>query len=223
MKDRLIIALDVASVSEARRIVRLLRQEISIFKVGLQLYTLGGPDVIRMVHDEGGKVFLDLKFHDIPNTVARACEAAASLGVFMMNLHASGGREMLEAAVASVKNLKKRPILLGVTVLTSRAVGGGLEELVVSLASLCRDARLDGVVCSAFEAAAVRKRCGQDFVIVTPGIRPAGSLANDQKRIATPSEAVSGGADYLVVGRPVLTAKDPIEVVRSLMNEIQRG
>ncbi len=223
MKDRLIIALDVASVSEARRIVRLLRQEISVFKVGLQLYTLGGPDVIRMVHDEGGKVFLDLKFHDIPNTVARACEAAASLGVFMMNLHASGGREMLEAAVASVKNLKKRPILLGVTVLTSRAVGGGLEELVVSLASLCRDARLDGVVCSAFEAAAVRKRCGQDFVIVTPGIRPAGSLANDQKRIATPSEAVSGGADYLVVGRPVLTAKDPIEVVRSLMNEIQRG
>lgn len=216
MKNRLIIALDVDSVAEARRLVRLLRQETPLFKVGLQLYTLGGPEVIRMIHDEGGEVFLDLKFHDIPNTVAKACEAADRLGVFMMNLHARGGQEMLKAARAAVC----KSLLLGVTVLTSDRNLPGTSEEVVRLAKECRRAGLSGVVCSAREALAVRKKCGKRFLIVTPGIRPAGSARNDQGRIATPSKALRSGADYLVVGRPILEAENPREVVRSILAEM---
>lgn len=213
IKNPLIVALDVPSFKEARRFVRLLKKRVSIFKVGLELFTAAGPDVVRMIHDEGGRVFLDLKFHDIPNTVARACEAADRLGVFMMNLHARGGVEMMKAARAAVR----KSLLLGVTVLTSDRNLTGTSKEVIRLAKGCRRAGLSGVVCSAREAKAVRKACGPRFLIVTPGIRPAGSSKDDQKRIVTPAEAVRSGADYIVVGRPILSAPDPLRVVESIL------
>lgn len=212
IENRLIVALDVSSLKEGRRFVRLLKKKVSIFKVGLELFTSAGPDVVRMIHDEGAKVFLDLKFHDIPNTVARACEAADRLGVFMMNLHARGGSEMMKAARSAVR----KSLLLGVTVLTSDSKRKGTSQEVVRLARECRHAGLSGVVCSALEARSVRKACGSRFLIVTPGIRPSGSSKNDQKRIVTPAEAVRLGADYIVVGRPILSAPDPLQVVESI-------
>lgn len=213
MVDPLILALDVESLQEARRFVRLLKGKIKIFKVGLQLFTAAGPDAVKMVQDEGGKVFLDLKFHDIPHTVARACESAARLGVFMLDLHASGGREMLEAARAAVS----KPSLVGVTILTSRASESGTGDEVVRLATLCQESGLDGVVCSPLEIEAVRKACGKNFLIVTPGIRPTGSASGDQKRTSTAAEAIQKGSNYLVVGRPILTAADPVKAVQSLI------
>jgi orotidine-5'-phosphate decarboxylase len=218
--DKLIVALDVDSFKEARRFVRLLKKEVRIYKVGSILFTAAGPDLVKMIRDEGGKVFLDLKYHDIPNTVAKACEAAAGLGLFMLDLHASGGREMLRAARAAVKKGGRSPLLVGVTVLTSRE-GEGISREVVRLAVECRKAGLDGVVCSPREIEAVRVRCGKNFVIVTPGIRPAGSSRqDDQRRVATPSQAIRRGADYLVIGRPILASPRPREVVQSILEEI---
>jgi orotidine-5'-phosphate decarboxylase len=217
---KLIVALDLPTLEEARRLVKLLKEEVSLYKVGSVLFTKAGPEAVAMIRDEGGEVFLDLKFHDIPNTVASACEAASKIdGVFMLNVHASGGKAMLEAASAAVKKTKSKPILLGVTVLTSEASAEASSE-VLRLAMLCKESGLGGVVCSAQEAAAVRKACGKDFVIVTPGIRPTGSAAHDQIRITTPTEAVQNGADYIVVGRPILEASDPLKVVRSILKEI---
>ena len=216
MKDRLIVALDVPSLKEARRFVCLLKEKVSLFKVGLELFTAVGPDVVRMIHDEGGRVFLDLKFHDIPNTVARACEAADRLGVFMMNLHACGGQEMLKAA----ESADRKFLLLGVTVLTSDRNLPGTSDEVVRLAKECRRAGLSGVVCSAREAKAVRKACGPRFLIVTPGIRPSGASRDDQKRVVTPSQAIREGADYIVVGRPILSAADPLQMASSIVKEI---
>lgn len=220
MKDPLIIALDVDSLDEARRFVKLLKKEVSLYKVGSALFTAAGPSAVTMIHDEGGRVFLDLKFHDIPATVARSCEAAAGLGVFMMNVHASGGGEMLRAAAAAVKKSDPPPLLLGVTILTSDAPAGNVSFEVVRLAVLSQESGLSGVVCSAREAAAVRKKCGSDFVIVCPGIRPAGSSKDDQGRVATPAEAIRNGADYIVVGRPILTAPDPVKVAGEILREI---
>lgn len=222
MKDRLILALDVPHLKEARRFVRLLKKGISLFKIGLELFSAEGPSVVKMVHDEGGRVFLDLKFHDIPNTVERACGVVADLGVFMLNVHASGGVEMMKAAARAVRSYKgRKPILLGVTVLTSDAKKVGTSREVVRLAREARASGLNGVVCSALEAAKVRKICGRKFVIVTPGIRPSGSDRGDQKRVATPAWALQSGADYLVVGRPILQSPDPQRTVSEILTEIQ--
>lgn len=219
----MIVALDVGSLQEARRFVRLLKSEVHLYKVGSVLFTAAGPEVVRMIHDEGGRVFLDLKYHDIPNTVAKACEAAAGLGVFMLDLHARGGREMLRAAAEAVKVADSPPLLIGVTVLTSDPSGPDVSREVVQWASLCYESGLDGIVCSPQEIESVRSRCGRKFVIVAPGIRPkieGASYKDDQVRIATPSEAVRRGADYLVVGRPILAASDPLKVVKAILGEI---
>lgn len=217
MSHKLILALDVDSLREASRLVRLFRDKVFVYKVGLSLFTSAGPDVVRMIQDHGGKVFLDLKFHDIPNTVAQACEAAVGLQVFMLNVHARGGDDMLRAAAQAVAG---RSLLLGVTVLTSEAKGKDTEKEVVRLAISAKSSGLSGVVCSALEAKAVREACGENFVIVTPGIRPTGSSLGDQKRAVTPRDALQGGADYLVVGRPVLEAENPIQALESILSEM---
>jgi orotidine-5'-phosphate decarboxylase len=217
MSDRLIFALDVDSLREAGRLVRLFRDKVSLYKVGLGLFTAAGPDAIRMIQDEGGRVFLDLKFHDIPNTVARACEAATLLQVFMMNVHAQGGVAMMKAAAEAVGDRAK---LIGVTVLTSDPKTKDTEARVVRLAESAKEAGLGGVVCSAFEVKAVRAACGPDFTIVTPGIRPSGTNLGDQKRAVTPREALAAGSDYLVVGRPILEADNPIQALDSILAEI---
>ncbi len=244
--DPLIVALDVDSLEEGRRLVKLLRKDVACFKIGSYLFTAAGPDVVTMVQDGGAKIFLDLKYHDIPHTVARACEAALSLGVFMLNVHASGGKEMMKAAAGALQRAKDPAILLGVTVLTSDAGKKGTTAEVVKLANLARYCGLTGVVCSAFEARAVRKKCGDEFVIVTPGIRlpisgsfkaqravegeaRSGSAGrggdaspyDDQKRVAGPGEAIRSGANYIVVGRPVLNAADPVRVVAAIREDLE--
>jgi orotidine-5'-phosphate decarboxylase len=196
----------------------LFREKVSFYKVGLGLFTAAGPDVIRMIQDEGGRVFLDLKFHDIPSTVARACDVAARLHVFMMNVHAQGGIPMMKAASEAVGD---RSILLAVTVLTSDPKTKTTESQVVRLAEQAREAELGGIVCSPLEAKAVRNACGPDFVIVTPGIRPAGAPMGDQKRAVAPHEAITSGSDYLVVGRPILEAANPIQAIEFILAEIE--
>jgi len=200
-----------------------------MFKVGGQLFTSEGPKAVEKLADLGFDVFLDLKFHDIPNTVAHAVAAAARLpGVRLMTLHASGGLDALRAAREAVGSKKNRPALLGVTVLTSfdlatlRQIGmeGSLESRVIALAQLAKDAGLDGVVTSAYEAPAVRRTFGPDFKILVPGVRPASAAANDQSRVATPGDAVRAGADFLVVGRPITAAKDPRAAALQISEEI---
>jgi orotidine-5'-phosphate decarboxylase len=199
------------------------------FKVGSQLFTSGGPRAVEKLADLGFGIFLDLKFHDIPNTVGHAVAAAARLpGVRLMTLHAAAGPAALRAAREAVGNRKNRPALLGVTVLTSfdldalRQIGmeGTLESRVLALAQLAKDAGLDGVVTSAYEAPAVRRTFGLKFKILVPGVRPASAAVNDQSRVATPGDAVRAGADYLVVGRPITAAKNPREAALAIVNEI---
>jgi orotidine-5'-phosphate decarboxylase len=215
--DRLIVALDLPTLFEAKKLVSALKLDVSYYKIGMRLFTSCGPDVVKMLRSAGAKVFLDLKFHDIPNTVAQACKSAVGLGVSMLNVHASGGREMLEAAAKAVN---KKAVLVGVTVLTSQA--GASQERVVELAKLCQECGLDGVVCAAQEAAAVRRACGDGFIIVTPGIRPASyGTKDDQVRVQTPKLAIENGSNYLVVGRPILQAEHPLDVVRKILSEIK--
>lgn len=235
MKNRLIVALDVHSLKKAKALVDKLYPAVKIFKVGSELFTSCGPEAVRMIHNKGAKVFLDLKFHDIPNTVAGAVQAAKEMGVFMINAHSSGGEEMLKAA-AQARGRSKRPIILAVTVLTSlddeELKKVGVKTLaraqVRALTLLAKSAGLDGAVCSPREIKAVRKACGKRFLIVTPGIRPArpGSAGRggpastkreDQKRIATPKKAVGDGADYIVVGRPITRAGDPLKAARAII------
>ena len=232
---RVIFALDVATLEEARRFVNLLKGRTGFFKVGLELHTAYGREAVKAVQGEGGRVFLDLKFHDIPNTVSRAAEEAVRLGVDMFNLHASGGTEMMRETVercrkAAEKMNRRPPLILAVTVLTSmddgnlREIGmaGPVEERVVSLAELARKAGLDGVVASPREIASIRRRCGPDFLIVTPGIRPAFEAGkDDQKRVMTAREAISAGASYIVVGRPVRLAPDPAAAMDKVLEEIR--
>jgi len=218
MKPEIILALDVDSFGRAKYFVHKLFPRIKIFKVGMQLYTLAGPKIIQMIRQNGGEVFLDLKFLDIPNTVAQAVRQAVRLKVKMLTLHISGGQEMLKAAVAAAKDeaekLKiKKPLLIGVTVLTSQSTR---PAQVLKLARIGISSGLDGVVCSAQEAKSLRKKISGKFTIVTPGIRPAGIDKNDQKRVATVPEAIKAGSNFLVIGRPVLEAPDPLAVVKSL-------
>lgn len=214
---RLIVALDYPQAAPALALAARLDPALCRLKVGKELFTAAGPALVETLQQRGHEVFLDLKFHDIPNTVAGAVRAAAGLGVWMVNVHASGGRRMLEAARAAVAASARPPLLIAVTVLTSleRAdlaeTGLDVEPAtqVDRLAVLSRDCGLDGVVCSAQEAARLRALCGADFRLVTPGIRPASSEAGDQRRTMTPAGALAAGADYLVIGRPVTGAPDP--------------
>ncbi|MGH9533964.1 MAG: orotidine-5'-phosphate decarboxylase [Terriglobales bacterium] len=230
-KDRLILALDVPTRAAALDLVRRLGPEVGRVKVGLELFTAEGPALVRELSATGTGVFLDLKLHDIPNTVAGAVRSAAGLGAQMLSVHAAGGEAMLRAAAAArdaaIGAAACRLQLLGITVLTSLdqatlealAMPGPVESRVVAWARLCQRAGLDGVVCSAREAAAVRAACGPPFLIVTPGIRPASAPTQDQARAATAAEARRQGADFLVVGRAVNRAADPVAVARQLAAE----
>jgi orotidine-5'-phosphate decarboxylase len=225
-RDRLIVALDLPEALQAKAMVERLAGQVGMFKVGNQLFTAGGPDFVRDVVARGEKVFLDLKYHDIPNTVAGAVSSAGRLGVSLVDVHALGGKEMLEAAVGALPAMGIR--LLAITVLTSHSeeslrtvgVAGSLAESVRRLAVLARDAGADGVVASPHEVALVREACGRDFLIVTPGIRPAGSSRGDQARSATPAAARAAGADYIVVGRPILEAADPAAAAAAIVKEL---
>lgn len=232
----LIVALDTPSLAEAEAMVDALRPEVSWFKVGLELFSAAGPAALAMVRAKGGRVFADLKLHDIPNTVRGAAAALTRAGVDMFNVHAGGGRAMMleaaKAAAAGAATSGERPLVLAVTVLTSldraawaEAFGQNVDPLaqVVRLADLARAAGLDGVVCSVREAAAVRAACGPDFAIVTPGIRPGGAALDDQARTATPAEAVRAGATHIVVGRPLARAADPRQAALSILKELEEA
>ncbi len=225
---RVIIALDYASPEEALALVQQLSPDSCRLKVGFELFTTGGPAIVRELIARGFDVFLDLKLHDIPNTVARACTAAARLGVWMLNVHALGAPRMLEAAREAVAVEAKRPLLVAVTLLTSHTpadlaqvgIGGGLPDRVEGLAALAYTAGLDGVVCSPLEAPALRQRFGKDFLLVTPGVRPAGAGSDDQARRLSPRAAVDAGADYLVIGRPITRATEPREALAAIAREL---
>ena len=226
-RDRLIAALDVATADEARALVDRLSGKVGMFKVGSQLFTAAGPQLVREIVGRGEKVFLDLKYHDIPHTVAEAVGEAGLLGVSLLTVHALGGKAMIEAAVGALPAVGSR--LLAVTVLTSHdeaslgeiGLPGAVSGTVQRLARLAQQARADGVVASPLEAGAVRSACGPDFLIVTPGIRPAGARADDQARAATPAAAVKAGADYVVVGRPIAQAGDPAAAAAAIVREIE--
>jgi len=227
---RLIVVLDYPDLNSALAMADTLDPRLCRVKVGKELFTRAGPEVLRALKSRGFEVFLDLKYHDIPNTVAQAVLAAAEAGVWMVNVHASGGARMMIAARDALNKIspESRPLLIGVTVLTSMSqeelnalgVSGSLEEQVIRLAGLAKDSGLDGVVCSALEAQRIKQVCGPEFVTVTPGIRPAGSSANDQTRIMTPEQAIRSGADYLVVGRPITAASDPMDATKRILAEI---
>ncbi|MEX2367833.1 MAG: orotidine-5'-phosphate decarboxylase [Pseudohongiellaceae bacterium] len=228
--SRLIVVLDYPDMDSALTMAKSLDPALCRVKVGKELFTRAGPQVLEALRSLGFDIFLDLKYHDIPNTVAQAVQAAAEAGVWMVNVHASGGPRMM----ASARNMldrfsaELRPLLIAVTVLTSMdqqelntlGIPGSLEDQVIRLAKLARESGMDGVVCSALEAGKIKQACGSGFVTVTPGIRPAGTAANDQARIMTPSEAVRSGADYLVVGRPITEADNPMKVVKKILAEI---
>lgn len=225
----IIVALDYPDAPSARAFVARVRPEDCRLKVGKELFVAAGPAFVAELVEQGFAVFLDLKFHDIPHTVAQACKAAARLGVWMMNVHASGGPRMLAAAREALEaGAGPRPLLIAVTVLTSmgaeelEAIGvqSAPEEQVVRLARLTQKAGLDGVVCSAREASRLRRELGRDFTLVTPGIRPAGALSGDQTRILTPSQALAAGADFLVIGRPITQAADPLAALASISQQI---
>jgi orotidine-5'-phosphate decarboxylase len=225
---RLIVALDFADADTAVAQARRLSPALCRVKVGKELFTASGPLVVERLHALGFEVFLDLKFHDIPNTVAGACRAAAALGVWMVNVHASGGRRMLLAAREALDAAPRRPLLTAVTVLTSMerddlleiGVNVAPEEQVSRLAALAAGCGLDGVVCSAQEAPRLRRECGAAFGLVTPGIRPAGAAADDQRRIVTPAAAMAAGATWLVMGRPITGAAEPLEVLQAVAAEM---
>ena len=245
--SKLILALDVPTFDEARQMVETLGDRVGIYKVGFQLFTAYGPFIVRYLQAQGKKVFLDLKFHDIPNTVASGVSSAVGLSVpphealdadgertlhfaplFMLTVHTQGGVEMMKAAVEAARQraveLKvSRPLVVGVTVLTSDAAAGNIDGLVLERARLAVQAGLDGVVASAREAAMLRRELGKDFIIVTPGIRLAGEAVGDQKRVETPASAIVAGASFLVVGRPIVKAVDPKAAAENILAEIQQA
>ena len=233
-KRKLIFALDVDNLDAARSWVEQLQGQVGLFKIGKQLFTKCGPEVVNLVQDGGGDVFLDLKYHDIPNTVAMAGLEALRLGVKMFNVHALGGYEMMAKLVSEVDKVcprgnPDRPVLLAVTILTSsnqetlRGVGidRPVEVMVPKLAKLAKDAGMDGVVASPKEVGLIREACGENFSIVTPGVRPSFASQDDQKRVMTPGDALRSGADYLVIGRPISAAEDPAAAARMILEEMQ--
>ena len=230
-QSRVIVALDYSTAAPALEFAKRVSPQDCRLKIGKELFTATGPALVETLVKRGFDIFLDLKFHDIPNTVAGACKAATQLGVWMLNVHASGGRAMMEAARAAVGDGAGRPKLIAVTLLTSMGpkeineVGltGDAPATVRRLATLARSSGLDGVVCSAQEAAMLRGECGKDFCLVTPGIRPASASKDDQQRVMTPAAAVAAGADYLVIGRPVTQAQDPVATLAAINQEISSG
>ena len=245
---QLIVALDVDNLKQAEHLVNTLLPAVKIFKVGSQLFTAFGPEAVRMISKKGARVFLDLKFHDIPHTVYQSVSAgtasavtitstiesvdkevrdATKCAVFMMTVHTKGGREMLKAAVraaterANQLNISK-PFIVGVTRLTSEQNDGSVEKDVLSAARLAKDAGLDGVVCSVHEAARVREELGKQFLIVTPGIRPKDYPSDDQSRVASVGQAIRAGADFLVIGRPIIKADDPLRIAKAIVEELGR-
>ena len=226
---RLIVALDYDNAEDCLKIAHQLSPHECRLKVGKELFTASGPQLVDQLMTLGFDVFLDLKFHDIPNTTAKAVAAAARLGVWMVNVHASGGQRMMEAARNALSNFETPPLLIGVTVLTSmeesdlKGVGIDVSPLqqVQYIARLAQTSGLDGVVCSAREAEILKRLCGDDFSLVTPGIRPATAAADDQRRIMTPAQAIAAGSDYLVVGRPVTQADDPSIACRDILAQIK--
>jgi len=228
-KGKIFVALDVNTKAEALEIVNELQGLGACFKIGKQLFTAEGPELVREIVKMGEDVFLDLKYHDIPNTVAMAGAAAAKLGVKVFNVHAGGGRKMMEAVRAEMNKLQNPPMVLAVTVLTSMAeedlketgISVSPAEQVKRLALLAKASGMDGVVASPLEVEMIRNACGPDFKILTPGIRPASSSADDQKRIATPASALRSGSDYLVIGRPITGAKDRRKAFIEILKEIQ--
>ena len=231
MKSKIFVALDVENKQKALEIVSDLRGLGACFKIGKQLFTSTGPELVREIVAMGEDVFLDLKYHDIPNTVAKAGVAAAELGVKIFNVHASGGRKMMEAVREEMNKLINPPLVLAVTILTSlgeediREVGFDrtIPEQIAKLAKLAKDSGMDGVVASPLEIELIRETCGKDFKILTPGIRPAFAAVNDQKRIATPAEALRKGADYLVIGRPITAAENRRAAFLKILEECQNA
>jgi len=226
---KIIVALDFPGAVPALALAHRLSPELCRLKVGKELFTATGPVLLEQLMKSGFEIFLDLKFHDIPNTTAQACKAAASLGVWMINVHALGGRKMLEAAQLAVSNSARPPKLIAVTMLTSMAqeditdlgIAATPEEMVLRLAKMTQEAGLDGVVCSAQETAMLRKQCGNKFDLVTPGIRPENTSLDDQSRVMTPLAALQAGSSYLVIGRPITKAADPLQALLAINQEIR--
>jgi orotidine-5'-phosphate decarboxylase len=227
-RQHLIVALDVSTAAAARKIVAAVGDSAFTYKVGMQLYTAEGPAIIHELVNSGRRVFLDLKYHDIPNTVGGAVREAAQLGVSMLTVHAAGGGKMLRAAVEAARAANSELLVLAVTVLTSLddvelgkiGIRGGVLEQVLRLAALALSNGCKGVVASALEAGALREEFGRDFVIVTPGVRPAGSGPHDQARVVTPAEAIAAGASHIVVGRPITEAANPGEEARAILGQL---
>jgi orotidine-5'-phosphate decarboxylase len=228
-ESRVVVALDYADAASALKLVNQLDPSLCKLKVGKELFTATGPQLIEKLIAKNFKVFLDLKFHDIPNTVSKACESASNLGVWMLNVHASGGTAMMQAALEGVSKASYHPYLIAVTVLTSMnqsglneiGIEGSVENQVLKLAKLTHQAGLHGVVCSALEAQILRQYLPGDFLLVTPGIRPANSSLDDQSRVLTPIQALEMGANYLVIGRPITQAAKPVEALIAINQEIQ--
>lgn len=228
---KIIVALDYADAASALKLVKQLDPSLCRLKVGKELFTAAGPKFVEQLARANFGVFLDLKFHDIPNTVAKACATASNLGIWMLNVHASGGIEMMQAAKQAVDNSTSKPLLIAVTVLTSMnqhtlnqvGIHTDLATHVLNLATLTKQAGLDGVVCSALEAKVLRHALGNDFCLVTPGIRPKNSDKNDQNRTMTPAEAINAGVSYLVIGRPITQAESPIEILQLITQEINNS
>jgi orotidine-5'-phosphate decarboxylase len=229
MDSKVIVALDYANAQSALKLVNQLNPDLCKLKIGKELFTAAGPQLVEQLVAKNFKVFLDLKFHDIPNTVKKACEAAANLGVWMLNVHACGGSSMMQAALEGVNKSRHQPYLIAVTVLTSMnqanlseiGIENSVENQVLKLAKLTQQAGLHGVVCSAQEAALLKQHLKNDFLLVTPGIRPATASLDDQSRVLTPAQAIMMGASYLVVGRPITQAENPIKVLEAIAQEIQ--
>ncbi|BCN93355.1 orotidine 5'-phosphate decarboxylase [Thiomicrorhabdus immobilis] len=227
LDPKVLVALDFANADAALQFVKTLDKSACRLKVGKELFAVAGPEFVKALIEQGFDVFLDLKYHDIPNTVAKAVQAAARMGVWMVNVHALGGRKMMQAAKDALDELtdvERKPLLIAVTILTSMeqqdlaeiGLQGSPQDNVLRLAKLAEDSGLDGVVCSAQEAQPLRQIVSEQFCLVTPGIRPAGSAVNDQKRIMTPAEAMAAGSSYLVVGRPITQSDSPLEVLKQI-------
>lgn len=227
--SKIIVALDYNNADDATQLINQLDPSLCKLKVGKELFTAAGPQFVESLAKQGHQVFLDLKFHDIPNTVAKACISASNLGVWMLNVHASGGLEMMQSAQAAISQHPQKPLLIAVTVLTSMSqsalnqvgVAADLQDQVISLAKLTQTAGLDGVVCSAQETQALRAELGSSFCLVTPGIRPANAAKDDQTRIVTPQDAITNGSSYLVIGRPITQANNPAEALANIHQSIQ--
>ena len=220
MKNKLIVALDVNSFEKAKKLIDKLSPYVNVFKVGSELFVSSGLKIIKYLNKKRKKIFLDLKFYDIPNTVEKAVLTCAKNNIFILTVHATGGFDMLKKASRALKKMKKKPLLLGVTVLTSKKTANTARE-VLNLAKLAKKSGLNGIICSPKETKQIKKSLGKKFLVVNPGIRPSWSKKDDQKRITTPKEALENGADFIVVGRPIVKAKNSIKATKMILSEMK--